>query len=119
MSAPLSDDPEGWLGLDVGGANIKAAHTNGEARTVPFALWKRPEDLPALAGMGREVPVGLAVYGDTRLPADYRDNVLVARRGQQLIDRFALERKGAGYVAKEIPWLACPPSRRPMAVTVG
>jgi len=28
----------------------------------------RPEDLPALAGMGREVPVGLAVYGDTRLP---------------------------------------------------
>ena len=79
----------------------------------------RPEDLPALAGMGREVPVGLAVYGDTRLPADYKGNVLVARWGRQRIDRYALTREGAGYTAKEVPWLACPPGRRPMAVAVG
>jgi probable H4MPT-linked C1 transfer pathway protein len=35
------------LGLDIGGANLKAAHTTGVARTVPFALWKHPERLTA------------------------------------------------------------------------
>src|SRR5579864_2272096 len=79
----------------------------------------RPEDLPALAGMGREVPVGLAVYDDDRLPADYRGNVLVARWGKRGLDRFVLKRDGSGYTAQEIPWLVCPPGRRPMAVTVG
>jgi probable H4MPT-linked C1 transfer pathway protein len=35
------------LGLDIGGANLKAAHTNGVARTNPFALWKNPDGLAA------------------------------------------------------------------------
>ena len=35
------------LGLDVGGANLKAAHTGGEAVTTPFALWKQPDQLAA------------------------------------------------------------------------
>jgi probable H4MPT-linked C1 transfer pathway protein len=35
------------LGLDVGGANLKAATTDGRAVTIPFALWKQPERLPA------------------------------------------------------------------------
>jgi len=30
------------LGLDIGGANLKAAHTKGVARTVAFPLWKNP-----------------------------------------------------------------------------
>src|ERR1700739_3567856 len=34
------------LGLDIGGANLKAAHTNGTARLHPFELWKTPDDLP-------------------------------------------------------------------------
>ncbi len=33
------------LGLDIGGANLKAAHTGGQARSVPFALWKNPSGL--------------------------------------------------------------------------
>lgn len=33
------------LGLDIGGANLKAAHANGAARTVPFALWRHPDRL--------------------------------------------------------------------------
>lgn len=33
------------LGLDIGGANLKAAHTNGRALSVPFALWKNPAGL--------------------------------------------------------------------------
>ena len=34
-----------WLALDVGGANLKAAHSCGLARTRPFALWKDPGGL--------------------------------------------------------------------------
>src|ERR1043165_567487 len=35
------------LGLDIGGAHLKAAHSSGEARTVAFPLWKQPAQLPA------------------------------------------------------------------------
>jgi probable H4MPT-linked C1 transfer pathway protein len=35
------------LGLDIGGANLKAAHSDGTARLVPFALWKQPDQLEA------------------------------------------------------------------------
>ncbi len=35
------------LALDIGGANLKAAHTDGSARSVPFALWKNPHSLSA------------------------------------------------------------------------
>ena len=34
------------LGLDIGGANLKAADSHGTARTVSFALWKDPGRLP-------------------------------------------------------------------------
>jgi (4-(4-[2-(gamma-L-glutamylamino)ethyl]phenoxymethyl)furan-2-yl)methanamine synthase len=34
------------LGLDIGGANLKAAHTDGRALSMPFALWKNPALLP-------------------------------------------------------------------------
>jgi probable H4MPT-linked C1 transfer pathway protein len=33
------------LGLDIGGANLKAAHSRGQARSVPFALWRNPTGL--------------------------------------------------------------------------
>ncbi len=33
------------LGLDIGGANLKAAHTEGTVRSLPFALWKQPQQL--------------------------------------------------------------------------
>jgi probable H4MPT-linked C1 transfer pathway protein len=38
------------LGLDIGGANLKAAHRDGTARLRPFALWKQPERLAAALG---------------------------------------------------------------------
>jgi probable H4MPT-linked C1 transfer pathway protein len=34
-----------WVGLDIGGANIKAAHNAGPARTLPFEVWKQPDNL--------------------------------------------------------------------------
>lgn len=34
-----------WIGLDVGGANLKAADGRGRAISETFELWKRPDDL--------------------------------------------------------------------------
>lgn len=39
-----------WLALDIGGANLKAAHSAGFIRSIPFALWKSPRDLPRELG---------------------------------------------------------------------
>src|SRR5262245_62225593 len=36
------------LGLDVGGANVKAATADGRAWSEPFALWKNPDGLAAV-----------------------------------------------------------------------
>ncbi len=36
-----------WLALDVGGANLKAAHSTGQALSVPFELWKNQQHLAA------------------------------------------------------------------------
>ena len=33
-----------WLGLDIGGANLKAANAAGWAQSVPFALWRDRRD---------------------------------------------------------------------------
>lgn len=41
----MNDEATSWLALDVGGANLKAAHSEGLARSMPFELWKRPEEL--------------------------------------------------------------------------
>lgn len=46
-----------WLGLDIGGANLKAADGRGWARSVPFALWREPAGLAdALAALIRDAP---------------------------------------------------------------
>ena len=39
-----------FLGLDIGGANLKAATAVLRAVSMPFALWKHPEQLPAALG---------------------------------------------------------------------
>ena len=39
--------PPTILGLDIGGANLKAATADKRAVSVPFALWKQPDKLPA------------------------------------------------------------------------
>ena len=46
-----------WLGLDVGGANIKLASSDGYARSMPFPLWRQPELLATtLKAMIDEAP---------------------------------------------------------------
>lgn len=46
-----------WLALDIGGANLKAAHASGGVRSLPFALWKEPENLAnALRSLVKTLP---------------------------------------------------------------
>jgi probable H4MPT-linked C1 transfer pathway protein len=40
--------PPTVLGLDIGGANLKAATPDKRAESVPFALWRQPDRLPAV-----------------------------------------------------------------------
>jgi (4-(4-[2-(gamma-L-glutamylamino)ethyl]phenoxymethyl)furan-2-yl)methanamine synthase len=50
-------DRHSWIGLDIGGANIKIAHEDGNARTVPFEVWKRPDELgKAIAAAAAALP---------------------------------------------------------------
>jgi probable H4MPT-linked C1 transfer pathway protein len=45
------------LGLDIGGANLKAAHSDGATAVRPYALWKQPNGLAAeLRGLAAELP---------------------------------------------------------------
>jgi probable H4MPT-linked C1 transfer pathway protein len=68
------------LGLDVGGANLKAAHSDGSARSHPFPLWKGPAALPdALRDLLRDWP-----------PYD----LLAVTMTGELCDCFATKREG-------------------------
>ena len=40
-----------WLALDIGGANLKAAHEEAVARSHGFALWRDPSGLPRELGI--------------------------------------------------------------------
>jgi probable H4MPT-linked C1 transfer pathway protein len=68
------------LGLDIGGANLKAGHSSGVARSRPFALWKAPFALPdALRELLRDWP-----------PYD----LLAVTMTGELCDCFATKREG-------------------------
>ncbi len=46
-----------WLALDIGGANLKAAHQDGSVRSSPFAVWKHPQELAnALSDLATLLP---------------------------------------------------------------
>ncbi len=50
---------ENVIGLDIGGANLKAATSGGQARTSPFELWKHPDQLgDALLALLHGWPLG-------------------------------------------------------------
>jgi (4-(4-[2-(gamma-L-glutamylamino)ethyl]phenoxymethyl)furan-2-yl)methanamine synthase len=68
------------LGLDIGGANLKWAHTDGAARTLPFELWKQPAKLPAALS---ELAAGAPIF----------DEVAVTMTGE-LCDCFETKREG-------------------------
>ncbi len=74
------------LGLDIGGANIKAATSDGRASSLPFALWKQPGELaPALKA----------------LIADYADSTTVAiTMTGELCDCFRTKADGVSHIVQ-------------------
>lgn len=80
------------LGLDVGGANLKAAHSDGDARSVAFALWREPTGLRAAL---------------TELVADLPPSDLVAvTMTGELCDCFESKREGILAILHAVAGLA-------------
>ncbi|MCI0642067.1 MAG: hypothetical protein L0Y70_23565 [Gemmataceae bacterium] len=80
------------LGLDIGGANLKAAHTAGTARIVPFPLWKKPNELAAALG---QLVDGVAAY----------DALAVTMTGE-LCDCYANRWEGVRAIAHSVAEVA-------------
>ena len=72
------------IGLDIGGANIKAADIDGAAVSRAFPLWKEPERL------GAELR---SVLGEFQLPA----RIAVTMTGE-LCDCFATKAEGVSFI---------------------
>lgn len=76
------------LGLDIGGANLKAAHSDGTARIVAFALWKHPERLKEeLARLCADMP---------------RHNLLAVTMTGELCDCFVGKREGVQAILQAV-----------------
>ncbi len=80
------------IGLDIGGANLKAAHSEGMARLEPFELWKNP------AGLGKALRSLLQ-----RLPS--HDLIVVTMTGE-LCDCFATKREGVFAILQAVEEVA-------------
>jgi probable H4MPT-linked C1 transfer pathway protein len=86
--------PRTALGLDVGGANLKAAHSDGTTCSRPFALWKNPRDLPgALRDLLRERP---------------RFDVVAVTMTGELCDCFDTKRLGVLAILAAVQAVAAP-----------
>lgn len=73
-----------WLGLDIGGANLKAADCFGYTRRLSFPLWKKPHELTeALRQLVREAP---AIDG------------IAATMTGELADCFKTKREGVLHI---------------------
>jgi probable H4MPT-linked C1 transfer pathway protein len=72
--------PQSVLALDIGGANIKAAHSQGLVFHQPFELWKQPD------GLGRQLQ---AIIG--RVP---KLDLLAVTMTGELCDCFGTSREG-------------------------
>lgn len=80
--------PPTILGLDIGGANLKAATADRRAATLPFALWKQPDRLPsALAELTARFPDAL--------------ELAVTMTGE-LCDCFETKREGVAAIIKSV-----------------
>ncbi len=57
MSSSAAGEHASLIAIDIGGANIKAAHNCGQALTIPFEVWKRPDELGrAIAAAAAALP---------------------------------------------------------------
>lgn len=80
------------LGLDIGGANIKAAHSDGRAWSRAFALWKNPKEL------GHELAAIALEVGSF--------DQLAVTMTAELCDCFAIKREGVNRVLDAVTQIA-------------
>ncbi len=76
------------LALDVGGANLKAAHSDGSARSSPFAVWRDPDGLAAAL---RELAAGFPPFES-----------VVATTTAELCDCFQTKREGVRRIVAAV-----------------
>lgn len=76
------------LGLDIGGANLKAAHGDGSATTVAFPLWQHPDRLTEEIVRLRE-----------RMA---HAEMLALTMTGELCDCFATKRKGVRFILESV-----------------
>jgi probable H4MPT-linked C1 transfer pathway protein len=80
--------PTTILGLDIGGANLKAATPRRQALSVPFPLWKQPDGLPAALA---------------ELVAKFPDSELLAvTMTGELCDCFETKREGVSAIVDAV-----------------
>lgn len=72
------------LALDIGGANIKYAHSDGQAGSMVFALWKQPDQLACM-------------LGQLAKPLPAFDRLALTMTGE-LCDCFATKREGVDRI---------------------
>jgi probable H4MPT-linked C1 transfer pathway protein len=82
------------LGLDIGGANLKAAHSSGRVLHQPFELWKNPSQLPRV----------LEAAFETLPPFD----VLAVTMTGELCDCFESKRQGVHCILDAVAQAAGP-----------
>jgi probable H4MPT-linked C1 transfer pathway protein len=117
-----------WLGLDIGGANLKAATASGWAHSAHFALWRDPDSLAAaLQELIRDAPAadGLAVTMTGELCDCFRSKADGVRHIVSAVESVAANRKVAVYFtdgrfascsqAKDSPRLAAASNWRALA----
>lgn len=80
------------LGLDIGGANLKAALPNGRARSRSFALWKHPAEL---ASALRDMLTGMPPF----------DQLAITMTGE-MCDCFESRRQGVATILAAVEELA-------------
>lgn len=76
------------LGLDIGGANLKAAHLSGVAKCIPFALWQAPAQLPDQL---RSLSIALP-----------RADLVALTMTGELCDCFSTKREGVYFILNAV-----------------
>ena len=77
------------LGIDIGGANIKAATADGESRSVPFAIWKHPEQLQQ-------------VLRELHIPQGTPPDLVALTMTAELADCFPTRAEGVAFIIRAV-----------------
>ena len=84
---------ENFIGLDIGGANLKICTSHGSCRQIPFALWQRKNELS-------EMLYELLVELRSETACD--SNQVVATMTGELADCFENREQGVGFIVDSL-----------------